>query len=382
MKFLRHINIRSNGVLLFLAVCSLAGLFLVEKNKMMRMDKWYSEKLEAANLSQSASQTIKNHYYGKVEFVDNMNDPNETGLIGYEYSPITSERGSFSAKSCTTNPNFAGLVVQLLKEIDAKEGDCIAVGMTGSFPALNISVCAALQTLKLKPFIISSVASSSWGANDPDFTWLDMARVLSDSGIFTFKPVAASIGASQDIGRGLSSEGVKMIDSAIKRNNLELIYSENMQDIISRRMKIYSTLAGSQPIKAYINVGGGMASLGSAKNGDLIPPGLNRDIPLDVFADKKGVVYEMSKMSIPIIHMLDIQALATSFDLPMRPIPLSSPGEGKLFEDEKYDVAVVAPVNFLLLALIIFVIYQDKKNIRLGTEILRAEQQSDNDLIL
>lgn len=382
MKLLKLINIRSNVVLLFVALCCLGGFFIVENNKIMRKDKWYDEKLEAATLSKKAAQVIKNYYLGDVEFVDNINDPNETGLIGFEYSPITSERGSFSAKTSTTNPNYAALIVQFLNELDLKEGDNVAVGMTGSFPALNISVCAALQTLKLKPTIISSVASSSWGANDPDFTWLDMAKVLSDSDIFRFKPVAASIGASMDIGRGLSTEGIEMINDAIKRNKTDLIYFDTLQDNISQRMKIYSSFANGSTVKAYINVGGGVASLGSARNGTNVTPGLNKKIPAEVFKDKKGVMYEMSKLGIPVIHLLDIPVLASSYDLPMRPIPLPEPGTGKLFEDKKYDLTVVAPITIILLALIIFIIYQDKRNVRLGKEILRTEQKKESEIIL
>jgi poly-gamma-glutamate system protein len=383
MKFFKYINIRSNIVLLILALLSLGGLFIVEKNKVMRKKPWYDEKLEAAKLNQYSAQKLKHFYFGDVEFIDNINDPNETGLIGHEYSPITSERGSFAAKSTSTNPNFAALVVQFLKETGAEEGDFIAVGMTGSFPALNLSVYSALQTLKLKPVIICSVASSSWGANDPDFTWLDMDKVLSDSSGFDFRVLYATIGASQDIGRGLSTEGVEMIKAAIKRNNIEIITFNDISDDISKRLLIYSKYAEGRPIKAYINVGGGIASLGSDKNGDLIPAGLNKDLRLNKFIDKKGVAYEMAKNGIPIIQMLDITTLATNFNLPMKPIPLPFPGDGTLFQEEKYNMWVVGIITFILLSLIIFIIYQDKKNVRLGKEILRSEQESnDNELLL
>jgi poly-gamma-glutamate system protein len=382
MKLLKLINIRSNFVLLFVAALSLGGFYIVENSKIMRKDKWYDEKIEAAKLSQKAGQTIKDFYYGDVEYVDNMNDPNETGLIGHEYSPITSERGSFSAKSTSTNPNFAALIVEFLKELNVKEGDHIAVAMTGSFPALNIAVCSAIQTLKLKPTIICSVASSSWGANDPDFTWLDMAKVLSDSGIIKCNVVAASIGASMDIGRGLSIEGVEMIKAAIKRNNAKIVFCNSIQDDILRRMQIYDSCAENKPIKAYINVGGGVASLGSSNNGDYIPQGVNEKIPKDVFRDKKGVIYEMSNRGIPVINLLDVKSLAASYDLPESPIPMPQLGSGELFESKKYDMTIVTPITLFLLAIIIFIIYQDKKNVRLGKEVLRTEQKTDNDLIL
>jgi hypothetical protein len=135
-------------------------------------------------------------------------------------------------------------------------------------------------------------------------------------------------------------------------------------------------------IKAYINVGGGVASLGSSNNGDHIPQGLNEKIPKDVFRDKKGVMYEMSNRGIPVINILDVRSLAASYDLPESPIPMPPLGGGELFESKKYDMTVVTPITVFLLALIIFIIYQDKKNVRLGKEVLRTEQKTENDLIL
>ncbi len=379
MKIFRYINIRSNVVLVIMALLSLGSYFIVERNKIMAKKKWYNERLAAASLCQYSEQKLKDYFYGDVEFVDNINDPNETGLIGQEYSPITSDYGSLTAKATSTNPNFSALVVQFLKELDVHEGDYIAVGMTGSFPALNLSVYAALQTLELKPVIICSVASSSWGANNPDFTWLDMDKVLSDSAGFNFRVMRATFGASQDMGRGLSSEGIEMITAAIKRNNIEPLVFSDLYDDISKRMQFYNSVANDNPIKAYINVGGGIASLGSDKNGFRIPPGLNKKLALSTFTDKKGVMYEMTKKGIPVIQMLDIQILASEFDLPVNPIPLPLPGEGSIFQEEKYNIMTVGICTFILLSLIVFIIYQDKKNVRLGKEILRSESQNNND---
>ena len=90
----------------------------------------------------------------------------------------------------------------------------------------------------------------------------------------------------------------------------------------------------------------------------------------------------MSKRGIPVIQMSDIRSLAVSYDLPEKPIPMPQPGSGELFESKKYNMAVVTPITIVLLALIVFIIYQDKKNVRLGKEILRTEHKTDNDLIL
>jgi poly-gamma-glutamate system protein len=112
----------------------------------------------------------------KSVFVDVVNDPNETALIGQDITPITTDRGYIEAKLTSTNPNFAAVVVDMLKESELEKNDVVAVAFTGSFPGLNIAVHSALQTLKLKPIIITSVGASNWGANDPYYTWLDMEK--------------------------------------------------------------------------------------------------------------------------------------------------------------------------------------------------------------
>ena len=96
------------------------------------------------------------------------------------------------------NPNFAAVVVEWLKELGVKSGDVVAVGASGSFPAMNIAVYAALHELGIEPIIISSTAASQWGANEPSFTWLDMEAVLRKSDVFPYKSVAASLGGVGD----------------------------------------------------------------------------------------------------------------------------------------------------------------------------------------
>ena len=66
--------------------------------------------------------------------------------------------------------------------------------MTGSMPGANIAVLTACKSLGLYPVTISSVGASQWGANQIDFTWLDMEKILFDREIIPSQSVAASIG--------------------------------------------------------------------------------------------------------------------------------------------------------------------------------------------
>lgn len=371
---------KSNIVLSLLFVLSLLALIAVENSKVDSKQEWYDQKLEAARLSQVASECIKNYRLEKGVFIDAINDPNQTALIGQEYTLISTDRGYIDSKLSTTNPNFAAVMVQFLKEAGLEKGDHVAVGFTGSFPALNIAVLAALETLNLKPILITSVGSSNYGANDPYFTWLDMENVLYKSNVFHNKSVAASIGGGFDVGRGLSPEGRELIVKAIQRNDVEFINEKHLENSISRRLEIYEKHSEGQPVKAYINVGGGIASLGNTINGQLIPPGLTQYLPMRNYP-VRGVIVQMGQKGIPVIHLLNVEQLLTKYGLPNAPVPLPEPGDGGIFVEKKYSLVVTSIATLFLVVVIIFVYFSERKHHRLGTEMvpLRANQIPDKD---
>jgi len=359
----------SNIVLGLVSLLSLLAFIAVEKSKVDVDQEWYSEKLEAAQLSQQAENQLKNYRLEKGIFIDAINDPNQTALIGQEYTLISTDRGYIDPKLSTTNPNFAAVIVQLLKEAGLQDGDNIAVAFSGSFPGLNISVIAALETLKLQPIIVTSVGASNYGANDPYFTWLDMENVLCKSNIFHTRSVAASIGGGFDIGRGLSPEGRELIEKAIERNGVELIYEKHLENSIAKRMEIYEKYSKGKPIEAFINVGGGIASLGNTINGQLIASGLTRNLPMRNFP-VRGVIVQMGQKGIPIIHMLNINQILAKYGLPRSPVPLPEPGEGGIFVQKKYNVTVASVATFFLVAVIVLIYFGERKRHRLGTDVV------------
>ncbi len=323
---------------------------------------------------------MKNYRLEKGVFIDVINDPNQTALIGQEYTLVTTDRGYIDAKLSTTNPNFAAVIVQLLKDAGVEKKDNVAVAMSGSFPGLNISVIAALETLELKPIIIASVGASNFGANDPYFTWLDMESVLNNSNIFHNKSVAASIGGGADVGRGLSPEGRNLIKKAIERNDVEFIHEKHLESSIARRMEVYDEHSKGQPIKAYINVGGGIASLGNTINGKLIPPGLTEYLPMRNFP-VRGVIIEMGMREIPIIHLLNINQLLTEYGLPTSPEPIPEAGVGEIFVQKKYSVVVTAIATLILIIVILVIYFSERKHNALGSDPvpLAKNQKRDND---
>lgn len=366
---------KSKRVLTVLTVFSLVAFLVVEHYKVDHKRKWYDQKLKASQLAKKSFDYLKDYHLQKGVFIDVINDPNETALIGQDITPITTDRGYIEAKLTALNPNFSAVIVEMLNEAGIRQGDNVAVSFTGSIPGLNVCVISALQTLKLKPIIITSVGSSNWGANNPDFTWLDMERILFDAGILNSKSVAASIGGGLDRGRGLSPEGRDLIYSAITRNNVLFINEEYLERSIEKRMSIYKEHAGNKPIKAFINVGGGIASLGSVENSQFIPTGLIESLPVKNYPSS-GVLIKMADKKIPVIHLLNVTQLAEKYGLPVSPKPIPQPGSGDVFVKKQYNVLLTIIVTSILIVLIVTVFILEQKRHKMGTEQIEIFKHS------
>ena len=101
---------------------------------------WYDEKLAASRLAHDAMTAVKAEKRARGITIDPATDVNETGMIGLRWSGMTTTLGVLEAKRTSTQPDFAGVVVGLLKQCGAKRGDRVAVNLSGSFPALGLSV--------------------------------------------------------------------------------------------------------------------------------------------------------------------------------------------------------------------------------------------------
>ncbi len=366
------ITLNSNSVLAFFAGIALLAFVLVENSTHNERQEYFDEKLVAATLARDAARVIKEHRLKNGVFIDAVNDPNETALIGQDITPITTDRGYIDAKLASTNPNFAAVVVEMLQRAGVKENDRVAVAMTGSFPGLNISVLSALEALHVRPIIITSVGASNFGATDPELTWLDMERVLNQANVFHLRSVAASMGGGSDVGRGLSPEGRAMILKAIKRNNVQLISEDRIEKSVQARMKMYDAYREDATIKAFVNVGGSIASLGALVTGEIIPNGLSMELPAKNYP-MRGVIVEMAKRGVPIIHLYDIRKLWVEFGLPLNPMPMPDPGSGGIFLREKYNITLTWIAVAVLCALTIVAVYLDRRRHKLGTEAVTAQ---------
>jgi poly-gamma-glutamate system protein len=337
---------RRRFVLLGLALGALLLQAVLDQTRAPVRQRDYELKLEAARLAAAGFATVRRHRMQAGAELDLINDPAGTGLVGPEYSLITNARGSLAAKLTSLNPNWAAVVVEYCRQAGLRAGDPVAVALSGSFPAMNIAVYAALEVLKLRPEVVTSIGASMWGANDPEFTWLDIERLLVQKGVLHIRSAAASFGGGDDMGRGLSPAGRRLLREAAVRNDVPVLESANIEEAITRRMAFYEEHVRGRPYRLYINVGGGLASIGSSHNKLLLPNGLSFAIGHHNYP-RKGCLVLMAEKGVPIVHLLNIVSLARRNGLPTSPAYIPTPGEGEVFVRESYRLPLAAVILVL-----------------------------------
>ena len=361
----RRLSPRDLRVLIPAAALSLGAFLYVEDGLRVEPSPWFDDMLRASETSLEAARALKRHRLERGAFVDSVNDPAETALIGQEYTQITTDRGYLEAKLVSTNPNFAAVVVDMLRELDVERGDCVAVAMTGSLPALNLSTLAALETLGTRPVLVSSVGASNYGATDPYFTWLDMEALVAEQGILATRSQAASLGGGNDTGRGLSPKGRELLRAAIERNGIALLAEERLEASILERLRIYRDRCAPEPIAAYVNVGGGLASLGHSVNAELIPIGASRFLPPRNFP-MRGALLRLAADGIPVVQLSNVRQLRDRYGLASVEDSVPLPGQGRVYGALRYSLPRTFFSTLVILSILIAIYLWDRHVHRLG----------------
>lgn len=276
--------------------------------------------------------------------IDKAIDPANSGLIGIDNSDLTTTLGSLHAKQTSLNPRFSGLIVMWLKQAGVRSGDLVAVSFTGSFPALNLAVLNACKAMNLRPFIISSVGASSFGANIPGFTWLDIEKMLNDKGQIPWMSKYASLGGIVDTQGGIDGTGLAIGEAAITRHGAQFLHEDGQKTLIhdiDRRKALY--FSEGRP-KAFINVGGGITALGWIPEAALLDNGLLKRVPYSS-SSQRGLIFRMHEAGVSVIHLLNIERLAAAHHFPISPVVLDIGAENPSFA--KHEHLLVLSVVFL-----------------------------------
>ena len=360
--------IQKTSTLVILSAIALVSFVVSINSTTIDISPSYDMKIKAANLMKESMVELKNVRMEAGVFIDDENDPNETGLVGSPFSLITTDEGDLDAKLTTLDPNFSAGMVELMLRLNLQKGDTVAILLTGSMPGANIAVLTAANAMGLIPMVITSVGASQWGANHADFTWLDMESILFNKGLINSRSVAASVGGRNDMGRLLSPAGREIIISNIENYNIPLIRKNRLAENIDERMKLFESFNKITNYSAMINVGGGVASLGTSFNSKLLPAGIvNRSEVVNISIRDggiEGVLAKFAKKNVPVLHVLNIKSLTEQLGMPFAPIPIPEVGSGVLYAEEKYNILIATVCLFIVCGLVFGVGYQSKQKIK------------------
>ena len=274
------------------------------------------------------------------------NDPNRTGLIGVEFSEITTTVGSLVAKRTSANPDFAALLVRFLHELALEPKARVVLTLSGSFPALNLAAIVACEELGFELLVFSSVGASSFGANCLEITWLDMETLLARHRVISHRTSFASLGGENDLGESFFGDGKALAFEAIKRNELIPVVMETFDE--QSKFKLQK-IESFEPC-LLINVGGNQLNVGGA--GCLLGPGVLTTASID--PAQLGIIGWFLNHDLAVIHLLHVKDLAVRVGLPIDPIPLLSPGESDVYYRTRVHIGWAS----IILALIgLYVLY-------------------------
>ncbi len=310
--------------------------------------QFFDQQIRAAKLMTECISVLREAEFDSAALIF---DPNRTNLIGREFSPITTTLGDLTAKRTATNPNFAALLVRWFHELNLSPGDVVAIGSSGSFPSLTLSTLCAAEAMDLQPILIVSLGASTFGANRPDFTYLDMENFLYEKGVLRHKTIAASLGGSDDLGGGLSEEGISSLRQAAARNHIPFLKSENLSQNVRQRAELYFS-KGIPSV--FVNIGGARINIGNYETAIRLKPGIN-----EIFwkiEQPESMVEFFAAKKIPIIHLLNIKKIALKYNLPIDPIPLPVLGESGIYFRQGRSLSIVAFVVLLVFSAWILII--------------------------
>jgi poly-gamma-glutamate system protein len=356
----------SRTALVLVALVAGAAHVAVEALPTVRKQSSYRDKIQAARLAEQGMAAIKAEKLGRGYRAARQVDPVETGMIGESVTAVTSNTGVLPAKLTSTNPNFAAVVVHLAAQAGLQKGDTVAVGVSGSFPALNVSTYAAIHVLGLRPIVVASASSSEWGANHADYLWLDMEATLRERLLLDIRSAAASYGGIDDLGIGITKKGLALLDASMARNSVRFLDPSSLEDSVDKRMALYDELAGDAPIRAYVNVGGGSASVGTHVGKKQFRPGLNTQLPSEPNSPD-SVMLRFAKRGVPVIHISRLKLLCERYGLPWAPRTVVPVGQGNVFVKAEHNRALAALGLLLVLAVAVAFIRWDA-----GTRLLSS----------
>ena len=305
----------------------------------------YEAMVRAASAMEACMAELKTERFRRGVPIDEDTDRFSTGLIGTEFTAITTTLGNLEAKRTSCQPDMAALVCDLLVRAGVKAGDRVGVCATGSFPALNLAAVCAAEAMGAQPVIIVSVGASTYGANLPAFTAPEMLFHLYGAGLISAKPAAVTLGGDDDLGLNMGAaffpDEAEALQEALDRMEKAGITVTRIPDR-AENLRWREALYGD--VACFISVGGHNMAMGEHDEGYALGQGL---IEKKVTDGEGYLMGHYLARGVPCIGLLNVKQLCADHGMAFDPIALEKIGEGGLYYEKAY------PRGPLILALLL-----------------------------
>lgn len=240
-------------------------------------------------------------------------DPLESGLIGVEWSILTTTLGDLEAKQTASDPRWAGIFTAWYREMGLREGSRIALVCSGSFPGLMLSALVAAEQMKLEILLLPSLGSSTWGANREDLSLLDILAFFRGRGFLQSSPQSCSLGGGGDTGGGLSKEARDLLKGSAEKYGVPLLSAPSLEKMIALKGGMIREFQA----QGLVSIGGSAVSLGEDPEILKLPPGLL--LPSQKLPSGTGLIGWALREGLPVLHLLNLRELARQQGLPYAP---------------------------------------------------------------
>lgn len=345
-----------------LMVLGILFLYLVCSVLLLEHTRYYSEKPHAELMREAARRTeacfaaLKEARIDAGYPLDPIADPNATGMVGLEFTEITTSLGNLEAKRSTANPNCGAMIADYLVQAGVSSGDTVCLNLSSSFPSLNIAALCALDAIGARAVAINSVGASSYGGNLPEFGYMDMEQVLLEQGLIGNHTGWVSLGGSRDLGIDMLDIGMAeaIAERAEKHGAVRLSF-DSVEESLNARREIYLAEAGGmEQIGCFINIGGNVFAFYGSDNLIDAPNGLIKEPFKNM--EHRGLIPWFLDNGVPVIHLLEMKSLLPAAGIPFDPVPMPKAGEGDVYYELQYrrGLAAALAAGFAVLCFFLF----------------------------
>ena len=299
---------RRNRILLFCLAAVMALLFFVGGGTSSREEGRLMDRVSRGH------EVLWNWREREGLGLDLTADPYRTGMIGVEWSEMSTTLGLLAAKRTACDARWSVVVGRWFDELGLSEGDEVCVFSSSSFPGMILNVLAAAEARQLRVTVVLSLGSSTWGANVPGAGWLDMASSLRRAGIIQTGVDFCTPGGDDEIGGELPRETLKMMRNTAARHGVPFVELKSLAQVIDWKMD----LVRQKKPQVVVSIGGSEANLGDDPSVLKLRPGLHRT-PSEF--QGTGVIGRCLAQNVPVIHLLEIRRLCAANGIPFDGAP-------------------------------------------------------------